>query len=296
VSNFLHNSYRFSAANSAKMKRYFWCCAFLLISIGAHAQADYRASPESKLQAAKQHIQGILDEDAKPRRGFYGRQPKFPVWKDQALLDCAGYVIVRAIEPREPYFEGKAQRVVVVPVWAELLLIKASQEGGSEVQADGSTPSMCAFEYERWSFEQKRFEKVKGFRTRNHYDEFPAWGESVVNSNINRWVAVDLGKRYVRFLARVSVARGAPYQLGPQFPVHHEAKHSVELLRFYNDDKVKLLAEGKSDRDPRATGPELQADLERMRKQLKNDSWAEERLSASLNTLQNIKPFEELQP
>jgi hypothetical protein len=278
------------------MKQYFLWVALFLISIGASAQTDYRANPESKLLAAKQHIQSILNEDAKLRRGFYGRQPKFPVWKDQALLDCAGYVIARAIEPREPYFEDKAQRVVVVPVWVELLLIEASREGGSEVQADGSTPSMCAFEYERWSLERKRFERVEGFRTRSHYDEFPAWGESVVNSNINRWVAVDLDKRYVRFLARVSVAREAPYQLGPQFPVHHEAKHSVELLRFYNDRKVKLLAESKSDRDSKASGSELLADLERMRKQLKNDSWAEEHLSASLNTLKTIKPFEELQP
>jgi len=278
------------------MKRYFLWFAFLLISIGANAQTDYRASPASKLLAAKQHIQSILDEDAKPRRGFYGREPKFPVWKDQALLDCASDMIARAIEPREPYFEDKAQRVVVVPVWVELLLVKASREGGSEVKADGSTPSMCAFEYERWSFERKRFEKVDGFRRRMHYDEFPSWGESVVNSNINRWVAIDLDKRYVRFLARVNVARGAPYQLAPQFPVHFEARHSVERLRVYNDRKVKLLAEGKSDRDPRATGSELQADLERMKKQLKNDSWAEEHLSASLNTLNNIKPFEELQP
>jgi hypothetical protein len=278
------------------MKRYFWCLAFLLISLGAHAQTDYRASPESKLLAAKQHIQGILDEDAKPRRGFYGRQPKFPVWKDQALLDCASDMTVRAIEPREPYFEDKARRVVVVPVWAELLLIKASQSGGPRAAMNGSLPSMCAFEYERWSFEKRRFEKVKGFRSRTHYDEFPAWGESVINSPITRWVAVDLDKRYVRFLARVSVAREAPYQLAPQFPVHYEAKHSVELLRFYNDDKVKLLAEGKSDRDSKASGSALQADLERMKMQLQNDSWAEERLSASLNTLKNIKPFEELQP
>ena len=281
---------------SIKAMRHLLLLALVLIQTSVWSEPDYRASPESKLLAAKQHIQGILDEDAKPRRGFYGRQPKFLVWKDQALLDCASDMTVRAIEPREPYFEDKAQRVVVVPVWAEILLINASQSGGPRAAMNGSLPSMCAFEYERWSFEKRRFEKVNGFRSRTHYDEFPAWGESVINSPITRWVAIDLGKRYVRFLARVSVARDAPYQLAPQFPVHHEAKHSVELLRFYNDDKVKLLAEGKSDRDPRAAGPELQADLERMKKQLKNDSWAEERLSASLNTLKNIKPFEELQP
>jgi hypothetical protein len=257
---------------------------------------DYRASPQAKLRAAKQHIQTILDNDAKPRRGFYGREPTFPAWKDQPFPDCASDMIVRAIQTKAPYFEDKSNRVVVVPVWAELLLVDASQSGGPRASMDNSLPSQCAFEYERWSFTTKRFEKVEGFRTRTHYDEFPDWGESVVNSNINRWVAVDLNKRYVQFLARVNVAREAPYQLAPQFPVHHEAKHSVELLRFYNDRKVKLLAEGKSDRDPKASGGMLLEDLERMKKQLQNGSWAADHLSASLNKLQTIQPFEELKP
>lgn len=266
------------------------------MALAQYAATDYRVTPRTKLQAARQLIQSILDEDGRPKRGFYGRQPKFPGWKDQALLDCDSDMIVRAIEPREPYFEDDTQRVVVVPVWAELLLVEASQSGGPRAAMDGSLPSMCAFEYERWSFERRRFEKVEGFRARTHYDEFPAWGESVVDSAITRWVAIDLDKRYVRFQTRVSVAREMPYQLAPQFPVHYSADHAVALLRYYNDGKVKLLAEGKSDRDSKATGFKLQEDLERMKRQLKNDGWAEERLSASLKKLQNIKPFEDIQP
>lgn len=279
--------------------------ALVLVMIGGfaspeafaqNAKLDYRATSQSKLQAARKLIQDILDEDAAPKRGFYGREPKFPVWKDQPMLDCAGYMIVRAIEAKEPYFEDGSERVAVVPVWAELLLVKASREGGREVKADGSTASSCAFEYERWSFDRRRFEKVDGFRVRSHYDEFPNWGESVINSTMNRWVAVDLGKRYVRFLARVSVFRDAPYQLAPQFPVHHMAEHSMELLRYYSRRKQELLREGRSDRDPNAAGDELQSDLQRMRKQLQNDSWAQERLLAVLTKLKNTRPFEGVTP
>jgi hypothetical protein len=259
------------------------------------APIDYKSTPETKLAAALQVIKDILAEDAKPERGFYIREPKFPSWTDQALYDCASYVIVRAIEAKSPHFEDSHQRVVV-PVWAEVFLVSARGDGGQDVKADGSTPSMCVFEYERWSFVRKRFEKVDGFRAREHYDEFPRWGESVINSPINRWVAIDLDKRYVRFNARVSVVREQPYQLGPQFPKHYPAEHSLGLLRYYNERKRKFLAEGKSDRDAKATGLALQQDLERIRLQLNNDGWAADRLSASLKALQNIKPFEEVQP
>jgi hypothetical protein len=266
------------------------------LALAENTESGYRATPQSKLSAARQLIQNILEEDAAPKRGFYGREPKFPVWKDQPMLDCAGYMIVRAIESRDPYFEDASRRVVVVPVWAELLLVKASREGGREVKADGSTASVCAFEYERWSFDRRRFEKVEGFRARSHYDEFPNWGESVINSSMNRWVAVDLDKRYVRFLARVSVVREAPYQLAPQFPVHYIAEHSLKLLRYYNHRKNELIREGKSDRDPHAAGDELKGDLQRMKKQLQNDSWAQERLAAALEKLQNVQPFEGVKP
>jgi hypothetical protein len=268
-----------------------------LIGATTYAQVaviDSRATSKTKLAAALQVIKDILAEDAKLARGFYIREPKFPSWKDQALYDCAGYMIARATAVREPYFEDATKTVVVVPVWAELLLAKAIQDGGLDVKADGSTPSMCAFEYERWSFERKKFEKIDGFRTRKHYDEFPMWGDNVVNSPINRWVAIDLDKRYVRFYARVSVAREQPYQLGPQFPKHYQAEHSLSLLRYYNQRKIDFLTSGKSDRDTRATGEALQKDLERMRLQLKNDGWAADRLSASLEALKNIEPFDEI--
>lgn len=276
------------------MKSYFFLAAIFSLACPANAQGDYRASNESKLQAAKQHIQGILDEDARPKRGFYGREVKSPMWKDQAYLDCASQMIVRAIEPKDPYFEDEQELVVIVPVRAELLLVKASQEGGPEVKVVG-TPSMCAFEYERWSFERKRFEKVEGFRSRVHYDEFPRWGESVINNQIDRWVAIDLDKRYVKFLTRVSVVRELPYQLGPQFPVHFRSGHTLRLLRVSNLNKAIHLAKEKSDRNSDAVGAELEADLTRMKRQVTNDSWAFDHLTDSLKKLENISPFEEIQ-
>ncbi|MGH8435628.1 MAG: hypothetical protein ACRERX_14390 [Pseudomonas sp.] len=278
------------------MKRYFLGAMIFFLACAVSAQTDYRTNSESKLQAAKQHIQSILDEDARPKRGFYGREIKFPMWKDQAYLDCASQMIVRAIEPKEPYFEDKQQRVVIVPVWAELLLVQASQSGGPGAAMDGSLPSMCAFEYERWSFERKRFEKVEGFRSRVHYDEFPRWGESVINDQINRWVSINLDKRYVRFLTRVSVVRDLPYQLGPQFPVHYPALNAWKILQISNARTIQLLSEGKSDRDPSVKGEELDADLVRMKWQLKNKTWAAQHLGDSLKKLENIKSFEEIQP
>ena len=281
---------------SVKLMQHTLVLAVLLIWINVCAAPDFRVSPESKLQAAKKHIQNILDEDAKPQRGFYGRKPTFPVWKDQALLDCASYMIVRAIEAKEPYFEDKRNRVVVVPVWAELLIIYASQSGGPRAAMDGSLPSQCAFEYERWSFTTKRFEKIQGFRTRTHYDEFSFWGESVVNNRINRWVAIDLDKRYVRFLTRVSVVRDAPYQLAPQFPVHYPATHSLNLLNFYLKNAKESVEKRISLRDSRASGDELERDMVSTKKQIINDSWAIDHLLNSLQQLQTLKPFEEIQP
>lgn len=278
------------------MKRYFLTLALLLNWNVAWSNTDYRLSPEAKLQAAKEHIQKMLDDDAKPQRGFYGRTPSFPVWKDQALLDCASHMIVRAIEAKDPYFEDKRNRVVVVPVWAELLIVHASQSGGPRAAMDGSLPSQCAFEYERWSFVNKRFEKVEGFRSRTHYDEFPSWGDSVVNHEISRWVAVDLDKRYVRFLTRVNVVREAPYQLAPQFPVHYPATHALNLLNHYLSNKKESVAKRISLRDARASGDELERDMMSTKKQIVNDSWAVDHLIDSLQRLQSIKSFEEIQP
>lgn len=278
------------------MRNFVLALLFACLASVAHARDDFRASPQSRLLAAKQHIQGIVDEDARPKRGFYGRQIKFPMWKDQAYGDCASYMIVRAIETREPFFEDQQQVVVVVPVWAELLLVHASQSGGPRAALDGTKPSMCAFEYERWSFERKRFEKVEGFRSRTHYDEFPRWGESVINDRIDRWVAIDPDKRYVRFLARVSVARELPYQLAPHFPVHFLAFPSWKILQLSSARTAQLIAEGKSDRDSNAKGNELAADLVRMEWQLRNRTWAAQHLGNLLKQLESIKSFEEINP
>lgn len=268
--------------------------AFWAFPLGA--QTDARRTPQALLASARQVIEAIITDDLQPRRGFYLREPIFPTPKDQPILDCASYMFVRGIETKEPYFESKDQRVVVVPVWAELLMVNATNDGGTKVRANGSTPSQCAFEYERWSFALQRFEAVKGFREQTHYEQFPAWGESVINSQISRWIAVDIDKRYVRFLARVNVSQSKPYQLAPQFPRHFAARHARNVLAKSNARTERLLLEGKSDQGEQVTGAALVDDLNWMRLQLTNKSWVVRKLTQALAQLENTKPFEEIKP
>ena len=140
------------------------------------AYADYRDGPAQKLAAAKAYVEQFLAEDARPDQVFFARDVRFPVWKDQPIHDCAMRSIVRAIQPQEPYFEDEKKRVVIIPVWVELLMVEVSNDGGHEATGkEDSSP--CTFEYERYSFETHRFEKIPTFRKRTHSEEFQQWGK-----------------------------------------------------------------------------------------------------------------------
>jgi hypothetical protein len=269
------------------------------------APPNYRATTQGKLDAARQVIQDKIDIDSKPRRNFGMRTPSWAIAHDQAGSDCYSIkVIARAIEVEQPYFANPqaslaGQRIAIVPIRAEILMVEANEdEGGKNSPMDYTDGGDCAFEYERWSFANKRYEKVPGFRTRNFFDEFANWGESIVEpgQRPGRWVAVDLDKRYVRFTTRVRVSSPIPYQRAPQFPQHFPAEHSLNLLKYFNNRKAELIAAGRSDRDSSASGMELSNDIQRMKVQLVRDKWAAEKLTDSLNRLKNIKPFEEIKP
>jgi hypothetical protein len=269
------------------------------------APPNYRATTQGKLDAARQVIQDKIDIDSKPRRNFGMRTPSWAIAHDQAGSDCYSIkVIARAIEVEQPYFANPqaslaGQRIAIVPIRAEILMVEANEdEGGKNSPMDYTDGGDCAFEYERWSFANKRYEKVPGFRTRNFFDEFTNWGESIVEpgQRPGRWVAVDLDKRYVRFTTRVRVSSPIPYQRAPQFPQHFPAEHSLKLLRAWHQETVDQLQKNISDRDENAKGKELEKDIARMRWQNERRNWVINRLTNSLDRLKNIKPFEEIKP
>jgi len=244
------------------------------------------AKDQQKLSAAKQLVQSILEEDARPKGGFFSRDPTFPAFPGQPIDDCATFSIVTSIEAQEPYFESAAKDVAVVPVKADLVMVRASHSGGKLAAHDGSLPSTCTFEYERWSESKQRFEKVSGFRARTHDEEFVRWGEPAPYSEVGPWIAIHERNRMVRFFVRVSVRPGRLHQLAPQFPVHHLAVHALSVFEQDNQRRKALLAIKQSDRDPAAQGRELRRDLERMRAQAVNSEWAIKKLREALASSQ----------
>lgn len=272
----------------------------LLFCVTLCAQADYRDTPQSKLEAARKYADDFLKEDARPGQQFFLRQPRFPTWKDQPVIDCAMYAIMRAIQTREPYFEGKKQNVVVVPVWVELLALNVGEDEGYPFRRDEAGVEQCKFEYEQYSFATKRFERIPALLNKPSIETFKTWGELVprteaVRGGNARDLAIDLDKRYVRFKFRVSVAREAPYQLYPQFPRHHPAVGSIDRLESVAARQVKRLNLGVSDRDPSANGEALKDDLARMRRQHFENEWIVEKMRQSLKNLQSIPSFSDLQ-
>lgn len=267
--------------------------------------ADYRLTTAGKTEVARKLIQDIIDDDRKPRHHFGTRSPPWAIARDQAGYDCGSIrVIARGIEVGQPYFINPdapvvGHRIALVPVRAEILMVETyGDEGGPKSPMNFTDGGDCGFEYERWSFETKRYERVEGFRSRDHVQEFLRWGESFVETGPRplHWVAVDLDKRYVRFIARVRVSTPIPYQLAPQFPVHFAAEHSLKLMNHFNSRKTELIAKGKSDRDEKAEGAELADDLQRMQRQLTRDQWVANQLKQSLERLKGITPFEDIKP
>ncbi|OYU44362.1 MAG: hypothetical protein CFE44_13355 [Burkholderiales bacterium PBB4] len=158
--------------NSAKtLVNSLWLCAALL-GVRLVAHADYRDSTYTKLEAARKYADDFLKEDARPGKQFSTRTPNFPVWKDQPVRDCGVSAIMRAIQTQEPYFEDKAKKVVIVPVWVELLMLVVDDDSGFPYNSDGEGFANCKFEYEQYSFVTQRFEKLPEFLGQPHSETF----------------------------------------------------------------------------------------------------------------------------
>lgn len=262
----------------------------------------WNATAVGKLAAAKNYAEWFLAEDARPEHAFFMRDIHSSAWKDQPLDQCAPQAIFRAIKAKEAYFEDKRQKVVVVPVWVELLMIKTSINGGGSFEEENG--NSCTFQYERYNFQTRRFEAIPGFRDRSFSQEFFQWGGSIA-VDPERWgtkidqaraIAPDLPLRYVRFFFRISVARDAPYQLKPQFPRHFPAEAAIAKLERIIAETKYDLARHVSDRDPQVTGKTLEQDLKRMDQQNFNRSWQVLRLKDSLERLRGTPPFSEIEP
>lgn len=259
----------------------------------AASSQDHRVNRVSKLDAAKRFVQKFLEDDADPKQVFFIRQITFPTWKDQPIRDCGFKSLVRWIEPREPYFEDAKGEVVVVPVWAEVLMVEA--EGydwgwGRDRAEDGK--SWCKWEYERYNHATQTFEKLPSFRNQTYSTEFARWGESTetylgsMQSGLavapGRYVAIAPDKRLVRYTIRVSVKREQPYRLAPQVPRHWYAQDAIAKLEMSIERQTLRLIAGVSDRESSATGEELQRDLQRMMHQREEKRWVVKKLREAL--------------
>lgn len=274
-------------------------CLFGLVALCSYPVfADYRDTPEGKLDAALRYANAFLKEDARSDQLFFVREPRFPTWKDQPIIDCGTIAIMRGIRSDTPYFEDKKQTVVVVPVWVELFMLEVPELSGFPYSKNESGQVQCRFEYEPYWSVTKRFERLPDFLTRPLHERFLTWGAPYPETDPKygpTWIAIDLDKRYVRFRFRISVARDAPYQLYPQFPRHHPVMAAIRLFDTSAQETERKIALSISDRNPDATGQELQKDLERMRYQLKRRQWAAQQLRERVQQLQNITPFSDLQ-
>ena len=279
------------------IKRYFLAVVISWLASAVNAQADYRASTESKLATARQYADDFLKEDARPGQQFFTRTPKFPVWKDQPVIDCGMLAIMRAIQTKEPYFEDKKQKVVIVPVWVELLQLDVGQMTGYPFGQNEEGVVQCKFEYEQYSFKTKRFEKIPDLLKKPYIETFKNWGELAESDDKKRFsvIAIDLDKRYVKFKFRVSVMREMPYQLHPQFPRHHPVQASIYKLKSSYEEIEELIKKEHSDRDDKAIGEALQKDLVRMRWQNPERLWKIKKLSNQINSLQSIFSFSDIE-
>ena len=249
----------------------------LFLVVAAHADicvADYRSTPSSKLAAAKAYVELFLEEDKKLDL-FWKRDMAFPMPADEPYLDCDMQSVVKKMRVDEPIFENASQQVVLVPVVAELLMVvDAAKDGGPE---DRSTRgSKCSFEYQRYSATRNAFERVEGFGTRVHQEEFLDWGQ-VYQEDIDRtgrYIAIDPAKGLIRFFLRVSVRQAYPYRLPRQVPRHIFLPQAIEKLRSSITFLDEHLLKGVSDRDAQASGEILIKDLRRMEYQNRRNKWA----------------------
>jgi hypothetical protein len=268
----------------------------IVLAASFDCSAGQTGAADERLTAAKEYAEHYIANDLKPDQVFLQRQVSFPVWKDQPILDCGITSIVRAIRVRDPYYEDAKRIVVVVPVEAELLMVEMIAGSGYPYQADEEGKVQCAFEYERYSFVNHRFERLPGFLMHSHLDEFSTWGEVLRRGGKGHdaSVAIAPDNRYVRVNFRIRVDREQPYAIHPQFPRHFMAQPAVTRLVQIVKKVDGLLATGRSDRDGQATGERLAEDMERMEKQNTERRWRIEHLEAGIERLRGTPSFSEI--
>ena len=270
----------------------------LIITFTNFVYADYRDTPQGKLDAARKYADAILQEDAKPGQQFFTRTPKFPVWKDQPIIDCDIYAVMRAVQTKEPYFEDKKKNVVIVPVWVELLTIQVGETSGYPFSRDEEGKVQCRFEYEPYSFKTNQFETAPNMLKKPYIETFKGWGEMAQNEDLLRrpLIAINESSRYVRFKFRVSVARDAPYQLYPQFPRHHPVESSIQKLEWVDKYTADLFEKGISTRGADTNGKQLITDLKYMENSLINYKWHINKLKAATEKYKTLPSFSEIKP
>ncbi len=268
--------------------------------------AAMEPADDGKLASAVQYVKRFLREDANPASGDGLRDVSNPPASDYPVHDCALTTIVRAIQQMgAPTFEDESHHIVKVPVIAEVVLFyNAGTGGGREESEGGEDGNWCTFEYERYDFRTGAFERLPRFREQTFNEALRSWGESrdrwlpptkvLPENQRTRSIFVRPDNRYVRFVMRINVAGPTPYRTWPQVPRHLYA--GDELARFDSvvRDYSQRLVFRQSDLTPGATGPALDAQMERIKGQLGDYQWLSEKINAGLFAIDQIKPFSDI--
>lgn len=276
-----------------------------LAFIGRCLAAD--APDAGKLEAAVNYVNRFLKEDANPASGGGKRDASAPPASDYPVFDCDVTTIVRAIRQMgTPEFEDASHRIVKVPVVAEVVFFHDAGTGGGAAESErGEGSNWCAFEYERYNFSTGTFERLPHFREKTFNQSLPDWGEShdrwmrptkiLPHDQRTRSIAVSPESRYARFVMRINVAGPVPYRTWPQVPRHLYARDALVRFDEVVRDYSQRLVFRKPDLAPDATGPALDAQMERIRGQLEDYRWFCEKIRTGLFAIHEIKPFSDIE-
>ena len=262
--------------------------------LAAETEAD--ASDAARIESAVQYVKHFLKVDADPRWGGL-RDVSAPPAPDFPTHDCDLTTIVRTIRQMgAPSFEDDSHRIVKVPVVAEVVMFRDAGTGGGASDTIG-----CTFEYERYDFHAGAFVHLPHFREQKFNQSLMEWGEAR-----DRWmpatkvlppewrkrsIAVRPENRYARFVMRIDVAGPEPYRTLPQVPRHLYARDELARMDAVIRDYSQRLVFRKSDLAPDATGPGLEAELERIRGQLGDYQWMAEKIRSGLFVIGDMKAF-----
>jgi hypothetical protein len=266
-----------------------------LVFVSGNALAFSRNDQET-LSAALDYAKEFLAEDAKPEQMFYTRSISRMRDGRQPVFDCATDTIARAVKTGKPYFEAADKKIVVVPVYAELLIINASHAGGDGTGINYSPgTNSCNFVYERYSFEKKRFELSPTFGRQTHAREFHSWGGShQTPRRLSLTVSPDIGNRYVRFKFRVDVSGKLPFHAMPNFPRLFQVPAALDRLRFFDWSQAQTIKELQKKRQ-QPLDPDAEQFLQGMQNSLIDTKWQIIRVQSLLETLKSVPSFSDIE-